>query len=59
MNRLYQKPDNLLNCLSVNKIDIYDVAIIGGGPAGSTAAKLRTKTIEGATIVNVTFPAVI
>ncbi|HET9857351.1 MAG TPA: FAD-dependent monooxygenase [Chthoniobacterales bacterium] len=24
----------------MDKIDIYDVAIIGGGPAGSTAATL-------------------
>src|ERR1700724_357283 len=28
------------NLTSVDKIDLYDVAIIGGGPAGSTAATL-------------------
>jgi flavin-dependent dehydrogenase len=40
VNRPYQKTNNLLTSLSVDKLDIYDVAIIGGGPAGSTAATL-------------------
>ena len=43
MNRPYQKASNLLTSLPVDKIDICDVAIIGGGPAGSTAATLLAK----------------
>ena len=43
VNRPYQKASNLLTSLPVDKIDICDVAIIGGGPAGSTAATLLAK----------------